>query len=102
LFVTDSGGWAAISDPELMGAEVYFHIRSHGYTFGKDGFGYSGVRLTVKPGGRAQVKIRRTNIAERVCRLTGAGIYADSVLLRQPVPLREPLLSGQVSGRIPR
>ena len=99
LFVTDSGGWAAISDPELMGQEVFFHIRSHGYSFPKDGFGYSGVRLTPKPGGRAQVKITRSNIAERLCRLTGAGIYADSVLLHQPAPLREPVLSGKVVGQ---
>jgi hypothetical protein len=99
LFVTDSQGWAAIGDPELMGTDVHFRIRSHGYEYPKDGFGYAGVRLPVKPGGRTQVKIRRNNLAERVCRLTGAGIYTDSVLLNQPVPLRDPVLSAKVSGQ---
>ncbi len=99
LFVTDSQGWAAIQDPDLMDTEVFFHIRSHGYEYPRDGFNYAGVRLPVKPGGRAQVKLKRSNIAERLCRLTGAGIYADSVLLNQRAPLREPLLSGRVSGQ---
>ncbi|MES2462725.1 MAG: hypothetical protein V4671_19260 [Armatimonadota bacterium] len=99
LFVTDSQGWAAIPDPELMNTEVYFHVRSHGCEYPKDGFGYAGVRLMVKPGGLAQVKIRHSNIAERLCRLTGAGIYADSLLLNQRVPLREPVLSGKVAGQ---
>lgn len=99
LFVTDSGGWAAIQDPDLMGTEVFFQIRSHGCEYPKDGFGFAGVRLLVTPGGRVQVKIKRTNTAERLCRLTGAGIYADSVLLGQTVPLREPLRSGKVTGQ---
>jgi hypothetical protein len=99
LFVTDSQGWAAIQDPELLDTEVFFHVRSHGYEYPKDGFGYAGVRLPIKPGGRAQVRIKRSNIAERLCRLTGAGVYTDSMLLNQRVPLREPLLSGKVSGQ---
>jgi hypothetical protein len=98
-FVTDSNGWAAVRDPGLMGTEVFFSVRSHGYTFPKDGFGYAGVRLRVKPGGRAEIKVRRTNVAERLCRLTGEGIYADSVLLGERVPLREPVLSGKVVGQ---
>lgn len=101
LFVTDSNGWAAISEPGLMGNEVFFHIRSHGYTLPKDGFGYTGARLRVTPGGRAMVKMKRVNIAERLCRLTGAGIYADSLLLgeQRAVPLRDPALSGGVLGQ---
>lgn len=99
LHVTDSGGWAAITAPELMGAETFFSIRSHGYTFPKDGFGYAGVRLRVTPGGRARIKIRRDNVAERLCRLTGGGIYADSVLLGERTPLREPVRDGLVMGQ---
>src|SRR5262249_33668283 len=44
------------------------------------------------------VSIRRINIAERLYRLTGAGIYRDSVLAGWPVPIRAPLLNGQVFG----
>jgi hypothetical protein len=98
-FVSDGAGWVAIGDPGLMGGEVFFHVRSHGYDVPKDGFGYAGVRLTPKPGGRATVKLRRINVAERLCRLTGEGIYADSVLLGERPPTREPLLSGRVYGQ---
>ena len=98
-FVTDSNGWAAIQEPEMMGTEAFFHVRSHGYALPKDGFGFAGARLNVSPGGRARIKIKRSNIAERLCRLTGGGIYADSLLLGERVPLREPALSGKVFGQ---
>lgn len=98
-FVSDSAGWIAITDPGLMGQETFFHVRSHGYAFPKDGFGFAGVRLKVAPGARATLKLTRTQIAERVCRLTGEGIYADSVLLGERVPLRRPLLSAGVVGQ---
>jgi hypothetical protein len=44
------------------------------------------------------LKIKRTNIAERLYRVVGAGIYRDSVLTGQPVPIRQPLLNGHVLG----
>ncbi len=43
--------------------------------------------------------IRRHNIAERLYRVTGAGIYRDSVLTGDRVPIREPLFNGQVMGQ---
>ena len=43
--------------------------------------------------------IRRLNIARRLYRVTGGGIYRDSVLTGDPVPIREPLLNGQVLGQ---
>ena len=43
--------------------------------------------LEVKAGGKAQIKLKRVNIAERLYRMTGAGIYRDSVLLGLPVPI---------------
>ncbi len=99
VYVTDSNGWVAIHEPGLMGGETFFHVRSHGYSVPKDGFGYAGVRLTPTPGGRAQVKLTRVNIAERVCRLTGEGIYDASVLLGVPTPLKNPVLSGKIFGQ---
>jgi hypothetical protein len=98
-YFTDSAGWAAVCEPGLMGQEVFFHVRGHGYEVPKDGFGFRGVRLRLAPGGRAEVRVKRTNIAERLCRLTGEGIYRDSVLLGQPTPLKEPTLSGLVLGQ---
>ncbi|HQH73793.1 MAG TPA: hypothetical protein PK360_17085, partial [bacterium] len=38
-------------------------------------------------------------LAERLYRITGAGIYRDSVLTSAPVPLREPVLNGGVLGQ---
>jgi len=98
-FVTDSAGWAAFYEPGLMGRPVFFHVRSHGYTFPKDGFGYAGTKLTPTPGGRAELRLHRVNIAERLYRVTGEGIYRDSVLLGEPAPLKEPLGSGRVAGQ---
>jgi hypothetical protein len=52
----------------------------------------------VTEGGSATLRIERINIAERLYRMTGAGIYRDSLLTGHPVPIREPVLNGQVLG----
>lgn len=98
-FVTDSAGVVAFDDPALMGLRVHFSIRSHGYTCPRDGFGYAGVVLDVSPGGSATIELQRVNIAERLYRVTGAGIYRDSVLLGDRPPLARPLLNGRVMGQ---
>ncbi len=98
-WITDSNGWAAIDEPGWSGQRVFFHVRSHGYEFPKDGFGFAGVALEVGPGKRSVAKIRRINIAERLYRVTGEGIYRDSVLLGEPTPLAEPLGTGKVAGQ---
>ena len=95
---TDSAGLVAFHEPGLMDRDVFFSIKSHGYEFPKDGFGFRGKRLKTTSGGRAVLKIRRLNIAERLYRITGGGIYRDSSLLGQPVPLHQPLLNAQVLG----
>ena len=98
LFVTDSAGRVAVREPELLGQNVYFHVRSHGYEFPKDGFGFRGRAIPIEPRGEATLKLKRLNIAERLYRVTGAGIYADSVLLGQAAPIQRPLLNAQVAG----
>ena len=98
-YYTDSAGWAAIDEPGLWGQRVFFHVWSHGYEFPKDGFGIPGRAVELQPGGEATWKIKRLNIAERLYRVTGGGIYRDSILLGKPTPLREPLLNGQVFGQ---
>ena len=98
-FVTDNAGRVAFHEPGLMGQPVFFSVRSHGYEFPKDGFGYAGKALTPVAGGRAELRIRRVNLAERLCRLTGEGLYRDSVLLGEPTPLVEPLGMGMVAGQ---
>ena len=99
-FYTDSNGVATLDEPGLMNRSVFFHVASHGYDFPADGFGYHGTALDVAPGGRATIKIKRLNIAERLYRVTGEGIYRDSILAGGfPVPVREPLLNAQVVGQ---
>jgi len=99
LYVTDSAGRIAFHEPGQMGVPVWFSMRSAGYEFPTDGFGMTGQRFTPQPGGRAVMKTKRLNIAERLCRLTGQGIYRDSILLGEKVPLTEPLTNGGVVGQ---
>jgi hypothetical protein len=98
-FVTDNAGRVAFHEPGLMGRELFFSVRSHGYETQKDGFGIAGVRITPKAGQASEIQITRRNIAERLCRLTGEGLYRDSVLLGHEVPLPEPLSPGRVAGQ---
>jgi hypothetical protein len=98
-YFTDSNGIVAFYEPGLMDRDVFFFVESHGYEFAKDGFGFRGTRLKTSGGGRAVIKIKRLNIAERLYRVTGQGIYRDSVLAGEPVPLANPVLNGQVMGQ---
>ena len=87
--VTDSNGVAAFSEPGLMEERpVFFHVSSHGYEFPADGFGYRGRALRTTPGGSATLKIKRLNIPERLYRVTGGGIYRDTVLVGEKSPSR--------------
>jgi hypothetical protein len=98
-FYTDSAGVVAFLEPGLMDKEVYFHISSHGYEYPADFFGYRGVKLTPVAGGSVQLQIKRLNIAERIYRITGVGIYRDSRILGEPTPIRFPLINGLVAGQ---
>ena len=42
---TDSGGVVAFCEPGLMNQKVFFHVKSHGYEFPVDGFGFRGKAL---------------------------------------------------------
>jgi hypothetical protein len=98
-FWTDSNGLIAFYEPGLMGRDVFFSISSHGYEAPKDGFGMKGKVLHPESGKSAEIRLKRLNIAERLYRITGGGIYRDSVLLGEKVPLKEPLLNGLVFGQ---
>jgi len=77
-FVTDNAGVIACDLPELLNRETWFYVNGHGYEVPKDGFGYRGVRLTPKAGATLRVEVTRTNIAKRLGRLTGAGLFAET------------------------
>lgn len=98
-YVTDSAGRIAFDEPGLLGRRVFFFVRSHGYRAAKDAFGYEGVALDTRPGGSATVEVDRTDVAERLYRITGAGIYRDTVLLGEKPPIAQPLLNAGVLGQ---
>src|SRR4051812_10465925 len=90
--ITDSNGMVAFSQQSLMNQNVSFGVRSYGYVSEND-------VLHPTNGGSAQFAIDRTNLAERLYRLTGAGIYQDSVAVGAPVPIAQPLLNANVAGQ---
>ncbi len=98
-YVTDSRGVIAFQEPGLMDQDVFFFVRSHGYMVPKDGFNFRGTKLHVRAGSSAQISMQRVNIAERLYRITGEGIYRDTVLVGEKPPLRQPVLNGQVAGQ---
>lgn len=98
-YYTDSNGLVAFNEPGLIDKKVFFSIESHGYEFPADAFGIRGVILQPKPGGSVTLKINRLNIAQRLYRITGQGIYRDTVLLGRKPPIDEPLINAQVTGQ---
>ncbi len=95
-FVTDSAGWVAFDEPAMMGRAVHFAATSPGYQLPKDGSGQPGMVLQVHAGQMVEVRLVRTCIAERLYRLTGQGIYRDTMLLGREAPLPFPNLDGDV------
>ncbi|GAA5116484.1 hypothetical protein JIN84_18910 [Luteolibacter yonseiensis] len=89
IHVSDNLGLIAIDEPELLNQEVYFAVRGHGYGVPKDGFGYQGVRTTLKSGGKFRIEVERQNLAKRLGRLTGAGLFAEGEKLGIPPLLPE-------------
>lgn len=99
VFVTDSAGVVAFDEPGVMDSDVFFHVRSHGYSFPRDGFGFAGTKVHTTPGGSVTLKIDRVNLAERLYRVTGGGIYRDSVMLGDRPEVAQPLINGGVLGQ---
>lgn len=77
-WVSDNAGLIALDAPELMDREVWFDVIGHGYEAAKDGFGYQGVRLRPEAGATLRVELKRSIIARRLGRATGAGLFAES------------------------
>lgn len=88
-YVTDNAGVIAFDAPELMGKTTWFDVIGHGYDVDKDGFGMRGVRVIPEPGKTIRVEVKRSNIARRMGRLTGAGLFAESQRLGQELDWKE-------------
>ncbi|MCX7867420.1 MAG: hypothetical protein N2438_09885, partial [Limisphaera sp.] len=77
-WVSDNAGVVALDAPELMNREVWLEVRSPGYGVEPDGFAMRGVRVKPVPGGEVTIEVRRSVLARRLGRLTGAGLFAES------------------------
>jgi len=98
-YYTDSNGLVAFYEPGLMDQDSYLFIESEGYEYPKDLIGFVGFVINPSEKDSIVVKMRRVNIAERLYRITGPGIYRDSFLLGVSSPLKNPLLNGKVLGQ---
>lgn len=97
-YYTDSAGLLAFYEPGQMDRDVFFSAASHGYEMPADGFGFRGQAFKTTAGGEGEIRLKRLNVAERLYRVTGAGIYRDTVLTGGQPPIDEPLLNAQVVG----
>jgi len=82
---TDSNGVVAFFELGLMDSTVYFEIVADGYEFDKDAIGFSGAAVFVSSGGRTVLNMTRTQIAHRLYRSTGEGIYRDSLMVGESI-----------------
>ena len=92
VMVTDSNGFIALDDPSLLNRNLQLGLQSYGYV------NWAGTSQTTA-GGSVQIAIDRTNRAERLYRLTGPGIYEDSVQLGASVPIAKPLHNANIRGQ---
>ncbi len=90
--VADSNGIFAIDDPAHLNRLLSMSLRSYGY---QD----AGGAFITAPGGSAQIMVKRRNLAERLYRVTGPGIYEDSVQSGVRVPIARPLHNANVKGQ---
>ncbi len=97
---TDSFGRIAFYEPELMNQDVYFTIESFGYEFPKDEwFGFQGERFQTVPGKQVEIRMKRINIAQRLYRFTGEGIFRDSLLLGHSCPAMRQAHTSPIMGQ---
>ena len=98
--VTDNAGWIAFHEPGMMDRDLFWHVSGPGIEVKADGFGFRCLRAKTTTGSSVTMKVKNTNVATRLCRLTGQGLYRDSELLGLPVPVpsvMEPGVTGQDS-----
>jgi hypothetical protein len=93
-FISDNAGVIAFDLPECMRRETWFTVIGHGYSVPADGFGYRGVRLKPEPGATLKVEMNRDNIAKRLGRITGSGLFGESQQLGSELDWRD----GEVFG----
>ncbi len=78
---SDNAGYIAIDEPDFLERDIYFQIASSGYRYSKDAAGRSSITQFVQPGKETVIYLERTNLAERLYRVTGSGqsVHRDLV-----------------------
>ena len=89
---TDSNGFIAIDEPALLNQNLHMGFQSYGYA-------NWGGAVQTSAGDSRQIAIERQNRAERLYRVTGVGIYEDTVQLGLPAPITHPLINANVRGQ---
>jgi hypothetical protein len=92
---SDSQGMAAVCNPDVVGHSIVFTVTSDGYALPKG----TTVTLVATKGSSATVTLVRRYAGERLYRVTGQGIYRDSVLLDLTTPIAAPNINGLVMGQ---
>jgi hypothetical protein len=91
-YYTDSNGLAALNAPAVLNQNLDVGLASYGYAS-------RNVLLQSTPGTIGQVTINRNQLAERLYRVTGKGIYQDTLLLNQMAPIEKPVINANVLGQ---
>lgn len=94
LYITDSNGIIAFDDATLLGQQVFFYVFSHGYKDPEEE-----IFLNAVAGSRSTIKLDRLNLAERLYRITGQGIYRESEGAGIKIPIKNHSLNGKVMGQ---
>lgn len=94
-YESDSQGYVAYCDPDVIGKSVTFAVTSDGYALASGG----SVTFTATAGGAANVPLVRQLPGQRLYRATGQGIFRDSALLDRAMPTAHPNLDGLVMGQ---
>ncbi len=91
-YYTDSNGLLAFGTPGELDQSITFSLSSYGYSS-------SVLPVQTTSGGTTQLTLQREQLAERLYRVTGKGIYQDTVLLGQTAPIQHPLINANVKGQ---
>lgn len=91
-FYTDSSGLVAFNSPGLMNQPITFIASSYGYAGNV-------ATLQTTPGATGELLLGRQQCAERLYRVTGKGIYQDTVALGVTAPINHPLINANVKGQ---
>ncbi len=93
---TDNQGIVAFDDLSGTAQRLTFQVRGDGYRL-PDPSG--SLELEVEAGGHAVIALERLEVAERLYRVTGTGLFRDSLRLGLEAPIRHPLVNAGVAGQ---